>query len=374
MGRPKTDNIQFGYLRSEKSYMSEVAPSDSSIIYKHKTDILATNIRFTPEDVPPDIIDEESSSEVVVQEGHDVTLRCRARGSPKPIISWKREDGGKIHLSNGINLKVTDSEVLHIPKVSRLHMGAYLCIASNDVPPSVSKRIVLQVQFAPVLWIPNQLVGISQGSDVTLECHTEAFPRSVNYWNDANNSMILSSGRFDAIVAENGYRAYMRLKIKSVQKSDYGTYGCTAKNSYGETSGTVKVYEIPRPIMMPEHREIEDKKPTEETHTKKKDDRHRTNSSQRPGSRQRWGEDDNNFDESENVSTVTPDGVIVFDAKKLWGKNKRKDKIEEQYRQPTFSPPHSSSSSRLIAPFSHLFMLLMATVIIQLMMLSNATF
>ena len=43
-------------------------------------------------------------------------------------------------------MKVTDSEVLNIPKVSRLHMGAYLCIASNDVPPSVSKRIILKVQ------------------------------------------------------------------------------------------------------------------------------------------------------------------------------------------------------------------------------------
>jgi len=36
--------------------------------------------------------------------------------------------------------------VLHIVRVSRLHMGAYLCIASNGVPPSISKRVVLRVQ------------------------------------------------------------------------------------------------------------------------------------------------------------------------------------------------------------------------------------
>jgi hypothetical protein len=29
--------------------------------------------------------------------------------------------------------------------VNRLHMGAYLCIASNGVPPTVSKRIMLIV-------------------------------------------------------------------------------------------------------------------------------------------------------------------------------------------------------------------------------------
>ncbi len=39
-----------------------------------------------------------------------------------------------------------DGEVLNIPRVSRLHIGAYLCIASNGVPPSVSKRIMLNVQ------------------------------------------------------------------------------------------------------------------------------------------------------------------------------------------------------------------------------------
>lgn len=30
-------------------------------------------------------------------------------------------------------------------RVSRLDMGAYLCIASNGVPPSVSKRIKVSV-------------------------------------------------------------------------------------------------------------------------------------------------------------------------------------------------------------------------------------
>lgn len=35
--------------------------------------------------------------------------------------------------------------MLNITKVGRLHMGAYLCIASNGVPPSVSKRIMLVV-------------------------------------------------------------------------------------------------------------------------------------------------------------------------------------------------------------------------------------
>lgn len=43
-------------------------------------------------------------------------------------------------------VNVVDGELLHINKVSRLHMTAYLCVASNGVPPSISKRVQLRVQ------------------------------------------------------------------------------------------------------------------------------------------------------------------------------------------------------------------------------------
>lgn len=40
---------------------------------------------------------------------------------------------------------VVEGEMLWLSKVTRSEMGAYLCIASNGVPPSVSKRMKLQV-------------------------------------------------------------------------------------------------------------------------------------------------------------------------------------------------------------------------------------
>lgn len=38
-----------------------------------------------------------------------------------------------------------DGDSLDISKISRLDMGAYLCIAANGVPPTVSKRIKVSV-------------------------------------------------------------------------------------------------------------------------------------------------------------------------------------------------------------------------------------
>jgi neurotrimin len=93
-------------------------------------------------------------------------------------------------------------------------MAAYLCVASNGVPPSISKRVQLKVQckqledpiqaiqeihdktfpclVPPMLSIPNQLEGAYAGQDVILECHTEAYPASINYWTTERGDMIIS--------------------------------------------------------------------------------------------------------------------------------------------------------------------------------------
>lgn len=43
-----------------------------------------------------------------------------------------------------------------------------------------------------MLSIPNQLEGAYIGQDVTLECHTEAYPDSINYWTTEHGDMIVS--------------------------------------------------------------------------------------------------------------------------------------------------------------------------------------
>ncbi|XP_046672235.1 lachesin-like isoform X3 [Homalodisca vitripennis] len=201
--------------------------------------------------VPPAIVDKETSTDMVVREAANVTLTCKAVGYPEPYVMWRREDGEDINY-NGEPVNVVDGEVLHITKVSRLHMGAYLCIASNGVPPSISKRVMLRVQFPPMLSIPNQLEGAYVGQDVQLECHTEAYPTSINYWTTERGDMIVSDllvagDKYEAVSVDNGYNKYMMLKIRGVSRQDFGSYQCVAKNSLGETDGVIKLDEIPAP-------------------------------------------------------------------------------------------------------------------------------
>lgn len=41
---------------------------------------------------------------------------------------------------------------------------------------------VLICSVPPMIWVQNQLVGAVEGKRVTLECQSEAYPKSINYW------------------------------------------------------------------------------------------------------------------------------------------------------------------------------------------------
>ncbi len=97
--------------------------------------------------VPPDIVDSESSGDVMVTEGQNTTLRCSATGHPLPVITWRREDGRPIHnhgrqSSDGdiprtfpisepflfVLALTVEGSVLHLTRIPRQNIGAYLCI------------------------------------------------------------------------------------------------------------------------------------------------------------------------------------------------------------------------------------------------------
>ncbi|XP_063602918.1 lachesin-like [Penaeus indicus] len=209
------------------------------------TDPMISQLGYLQVVVPPDIENTGWTGDLVVREGTNVSLECRARGYPPPEVSWRKE-GTTSQGTGGEGVMLHIGEVLTIGKVSRLHMGAYLCMASNGIPPTVSKRIQLKVQFPPMLWIPNQLEGARLGSTTVLECNTEAFPRSINYWTNHKGEMIAAGSKYDTMTKEDTYKTYMRLVIHNVTREDFNTYRCIAKNSLGETDGSIKLYGIPQ--------------------------------------------------------------------------------------------------------------------------------
>ncbi|CAH2040507.1 unnamed protein product, partial [Iphiclides podalirius] len=147
--------------------------------------------------VPPMIIDNMTSTDMVVREGINVTMYCRATGHPEPYVMWRREDGQEFSC-NG-----------------------------ESVPPMLS--------------IPNQLEAAYIGQDVVLECHTESYPSSINYWTTDRGDMIISGNKYITSLSDDGYSRIMKLTIRKVSSKDFTSYRCVAKNSLGETDGFIRL-------------------------------------------------------------------------------------------------------------------------------------
>lgn len=117
---------------------------------------------------------------------------------------------------------------------------------------------------SPMIWIQNQLVGAHESESVTLECQSEAYPKSINYWTREKGEILAkgatdlkrcvtsvvynvssvpcTGGKYEPKLIETTYRMIMKLHIHNVSASDFGSYRCVAKNSLGETDGNIKLY------------------------------------------------------------------------------------------------------------------------------------
>uniref|UniRef100_A0A182IN89 Uncharacterized protein n=1 Tax=Anopheles atroparvus TaxID=41427 RepID=A0A182IN89_ANOAO len=112
-------------------------------------------------------------------------------------------------------VKLVEGERLVLNQVQRTDMGGYLCIASNGVPPSVSKRFDVQV-----------------------------------------NCMKLYEGEKYTISEEklNAYTWQLNLTVENLHKGDFGPHICSSINALGKSDVRIRLQELhlpPKPTTTP---------------------------------------------------------------------------------------------------------------------------
>ncbi|XP_014486075.1 PREDICTED: lachesin-like [Dinoponera quadriceps] len=232
-----------------KLHVANVQKNDSgTYMCQVNTDPMRSQMGYMEVVIPPDIMDDESSDGMVTHEGGNIRLRCVATGSPKPTVTWKREDGRNIILREDgqkQSMKNFLGETLELMGVLRQEMGTYLCIASNNVPPTVSKRYSVDVHFQPLIKVTNQLVAAPVNSDVVLQCYVEASPHAMNTWYKDPDEKLLPNDKYAmSEYALSDYSWQMNLTVNSLEKRDFGGYVCSSVNALGRADGVVRLQEL----------------------------------------------------------------------------------------------------------------------------------
>lgn len=80
-----------------------------------------------------------------------------------------------------------EGEMLSLVKVTRSEMGAYLCIAANGVPPSVSKRMMVHIhcEFRPfdIFYLKDTLKHIHTATPrVDMRAKVDVGPKRLEIW------------------------------------------------------------------------------------------------------------------------------------------------------------------------------------------------
>ncbi|CRL01736.1 CLUMA_CG014952, isoform A, partial [Clunio marinus] len=191
--------------------------------------------------LPPQIPISSSNSKkirpIIIREEDNLRIQCAATGYPKPTIVWEREDGRPIDWGKWKdNSKVGQS--INITKINRVHMGTYICIADNAIPPVAEYKFKVEVHFKPTLRIRHkwdQAIQADFGAKITFKCESEGFPEPVLYWERADGVVIPNDSikyRIESHTLDS-YIFNTSLTINNVNQYDYGEYYCVGKNLHG---------------------------------------------------------------------------------------------------------------------------------------------
>ncbi|XP_039339045.1 neuronal growth regulator 1 [Mauremys reevesii] len=166
------------------------------------------------------------STDIVVNEGSNVTLICLATGKPEPSISWRHISPSAKPFENG--------QYLDIYGITRDQAGEYECSAENDASVPDVKKVKVTVNFAPTIQ-ELKSSGVMLGGNGLIRCESAGVPAPVFEWYKGERKLI--NGKHGITIKN--YSTRSLLTVTNVTEEHFGNYTCVAANKLGVTNASL---------------------------------------------------------------------------------------------------------------------------------------
>ncbi|XP_069498856.1 neuronal growth regulator 1 [Ambystoma mexicanum] len=166
------------------------------------------------------------SSDMIVNEGSNVSLMCLANGKPDPSISWRHISPSAKPFGNG--------QYLDIYGITRDQAGEYECSAGNHVSHPDVRKVKVTVSFAPTI-LELRPSGFNLGRSGVIRCETAAVPAAQVEWYKGEKKLM--NGQHGYIIQNVSTRSV--LNVSNVTTEHFGNYTCVAVNKLGTTNASL---------------------------------------------------------------------------------------------------------------------------------------
>jgi hypothetical protein len=128
-------------------------------------------------------------------------------------------------------------EKMTLENVSPKDAGTYTCTAANGNGSPVSNRIIVNIEYKPIVELEEVFVHTQAGNKVEIVCKVHGHPHPAVEWMKDGEVIKKDEERMKI----HHFGSKYSLSIKSVEREDYGLYSCQASNYLGSSTAVQEI-------------------------------------------------------------------------------------------------------------------------------------
>lgn len=140
---------------------------------------------------------------------------------------------------------------MSLRNVTKDDRGTYYCVADNGVSSGARRSVGVEIEFLPYVSIERPRYGQALQYDAILSCHVESFPSPSIVWYKDGQALTDNQHYEISIYATSEEFTDTTLKVKRIEKKQYGIYICRATNKLGYDFKEIELFETVNVICPP---------------------------------------------------------------------------------------------------------------------------